>query len=58
MISEVPETLSRSVVEDFEADRPFFTSQSALLNRVRLEFGKDRGYVFIDEIQRKENAGI
>jgi hypothetical protein len=25
---------------------------------VRLEFGKDRGYVFIDEIQRKENAGI
>ena len=43
---------------DFEADRPFFTSQTALLNRVRLEFGKDRGYVFIDEIQRKENAGI
>lgn len=43
---------------DFEQDKPFFESQTALLNRMRLEFGKKRGYVFIDEIQRKENAGI
>ncbi len=43
---------------DFEQDKQFFTSQTALLNRIRLEFGKKMGYVFIDEIQRKENAGI
>jgi uncharacterized protein len=43
---------------DFERDLPHFVSQSALLDRVRLEFGRSRGYVFIDEIQRKENAGL
>lgn len=43
---------------DFETDMPHFISQNALLNRIRLEFGKKTGYVFIDEIQRKENAGI
>jgi predicted AAA+ superfamily ATPase len=43
---------------DFEQDKPFFASQTALLSRMRLEFGKKKGYVFIDEIQRKENAGI
>ena len=25
---------------------------------MKLEFGNDRGYVFIDEIQRKEDAGL
>ncbi|MGB9716645.1 MAG: ATP-binding protein [Thermodesulfovibrionales bacterium] len=43
---------------DFEKDLPHFVSQAALLNRIRLDFGKTRGYVFIDEIQRKENAGL
>lgn len=43
---------------DFEADMPHFISQNSLLDRIRLEFGKKNGYVFIDEIQRKENAGI
>lgn len=43
---------------DFESDTPHFISQNALLDRIRLEFGKKNGYVFIDEIQRKENAGI
>lgn len=43
---------------DFEADMPHFISQNALLDRIWLEFGKKKGYVFIDEIQRKENAGI
>jgi len=43
---------------DFETDMPHFISQNALLDRIRLEFGKKNGYVFIDEIQRKENAGI
>ena len=43
---------------DIEVDRPFFDSQQALLQKIELEFGKSKGYVFIDEIQRKENAGI
>jgi predicted AAA+ superfamily ATPase len=43
---------------DFESDMPNFATQAALLDRIRLEFGKQKGYVFIDEIQRKENAGL
>ncbi len=43
---------------DFEQDKPFFASQGALLNRIKLEFGSKKGYVFIDEIQRKEDAGL
>jgi predicted AAA+ superfamily ATPase len=43
---------------DFEADRQFFTSQETLIRKVQLEIGKERGYVFLDEIQRKEDAGI
>lgn len=43
---------------DFEQDKPFFESQSSLINRIKLEFGSKKGYVFIDEIQRKENAGL
>lgn len=43
---------------DFERDMPHFLNQKALLDRIRLDFGHRKGYVFIDEIQRKENAGI
>jgi len=43
---------------DIEWDRPHFDSQSALLQKIELELGKERGYVFIDEIQQKENAGL
>lgn len=44
---------------DFERDKNFFVSQEALLQRLRLAFGSaGGGYVFIDEIQRKENAGL
>jgi predicted AAA+ superfamily ATPase len=43
---------------DIEWDRPHFESQAALLAKIELELGRDRGYVFIDEIQRKENAGL
>ncbi|MBI5141681.1 MAG: ATP-binding protein [Nitrospirae bacterium] len=43
---------------DYERDQPHFANQEALLGRLRLEFGSGQGYVFIDEIQRKENAGI
>jgi len=43
---------------DVEADKQYFVSQEALIRKINLEFGKDKGYVFIDEIQRKENAGL
>ncbi|HSB05304.1 MAG TPA: ATP-binding protein [Thermodesulfobacteriota bacterium] len=43
---------------DFERDQPHLMSQAALIERLRLEFGKEKGYVFIDEMQRKENAGL
>ncbi|MFH1674403.1 MAG: ATP-binding protein [Pseudomonadota bacterium] len=43
---------------DIEWDRPHFESQSALLKKIELELGKKRGFLFIDEIQRKENAGL
>lgn len=42
---------------DYEADKRFFESQDLLLSKIKLEIGTD-GNVFIDEIQRKENAGI
>lgn len=54
--SEGKDTLFLSL--DNEMDRPFFTTQNALIKKIELEFGKRHGYVFIDEIQRKENAGI
>ncbi len=43
---------------DFERDLPSFQSQMSLLQRIELELGKGPGVVFIDEIQRKENAGL
>ncbi len=43
---------------DIEWDRPHFESQAALLNKIKLELGQKHGYVFIDEIQRKEDAGL
>ncbi len=43
---------------DFESDKQFFASQETLVRKIGLEIGKGRGYVFLDEIQRKEDAGI
>ncbi|MCK7476952.1 MAG: AAA family ATPase [Candidatus Moduliflexus flocculans] len=43
---------------DFERDQPHFTSQAALLDRIRPAIRQPEGYVFIDEIQRKVNAGL
>jgi predicted AAA+ superfamily ATPase len=43
---------------DIESDRQFFSSQGKLVKKIRLEIGNERGYVFIDEIQRKEDAGL
>jgi len=45
---------------DIEEDKKFFQSQKSLLDRINFEFGTlDKIiYLFIDEIQRKENAGL
>ena len=43
---------------DFEYDREYFLSQQSLIKKIELELGRKRGVVFIDEIQRKENAGL
>ncbi|HDG97011.1 MAG TPA: ATP-binding protein [Desulfobacterales bacterium] len=43
---------------DFESDRQFFSSQESLLRKIRLEMGDEGGYIFLDEIQRKEDAGL
>lgn len=43
---------------DIDEDLQFFISQSRLLDKINLHFGEKKGYVFIDEIQRKENAGL
>jgi predicted AAA+ superfamily ATPase len=56
LVSKGERTLFLSL--DFESDQPFFASQSSLLSKIQLEMGKKNGTVFIDEIQRKENAGL
>jgi predicted AAA+ superfamily ATPase len=43
---------------DIESDRRAFESQESLLRKIQLELGASGGFVFIDEIQRKENAGL
>lgn len=43
---------------DVEQDKEFFSSQSKLIRKIELEIGKQKGFVFIDEIQRKEDAGL
>jgi len=43
---------------DNETDRQFFKSQQTFLEKIKLEFGNAKGFIFIDEIQRKEDAGL
>lgn len=43
---------------DNEDDQKLFESQSKLIDYLKLQFGSNKGYVFIDEIQKKENAGV
>lgn len=43
---------------DIETDFKICSSQQSLLDYINLEIGKrNTGYIFIDEIQRKDNAG-
>ena len=43
---------------DIETDKEYFVSQEALIKKIELELGKAKGFVFIDEIQRKQDAGL
>jgi predicted AAA+ superfamily ATPase len=43
---------------DIEEDRRHLVTQKSLLNKIRLECGEKRAFIFIDEIQRKEDAGL
>jgi len=43
---------------DYESDKVHFASQSSLLKKIELEIGTAHGFVFIDEIQRREDAGL
>ena len=43
---------------DYESDKIHFSSQDSLIRKLQLELGSDKGFVFIDEIQRKEDAGL
>lgn len=43
---------------DIEDNASRFTSQTTLISYMRLQLGEKKAYVFIDEIQRKENAGL
>jgi predicted AAA+ superfamily ATPase len=43
---------------DFEKDKVFFESQEKFIKKLNLEFGDTPGFVFIDEIQRKKDAGL
>ncbi len=42
---------------DFDTDSVYFKSQETLIQKIKLEIDEE-GYVFIDEIQRVENAGL
>lgn len=43
---------------DYDYDRGHFASQQSLLRKIELELGPGPGFVFIDEIQRREDAGV
>ena len=43
---------------DIERHNEYFSSQDTFLHKLGLEFPGKRGVVFIDEFQRKENAGL
>src|SRR3972149_3352247 len=60
LISYVQKTGEKTIFLnlDYESDKIYLETQDSLLNKLRLEFGANRGYVFIDEIQRKKNAGL
>ena len=63
LITELSEELKQKGAKvltlnlDIEDDFTQVATQAQLLNRLHLEFANEKGYIFIDEVQRKENAG-
>lgn len=43
---------------DIERDRRHFASQDNLITKIKTEIGSNKGFVFLDEVQRKENVGL
>lgn len=43
---------------DIEADQQFFATQQDLIQKISVEIGREKGYIFLDEIQRKKDAGL
>ncbi len=43
---------------DVTTHKPYFASHEQLVQAIRLEIGEGKGYVFLDEIQRKVDAGL
>lgn len=43
---------------DYDEHLPLFSSQRKLINYIKLQVGNGKAYIFIDEIQKKENAEI
>lgn len=43
---------------DIEKHRQFFASQAQLVDKIRLEIGTGKGYIFLDEVQRKDSVGL
>lgn len=43
---------------DYDEHLPLFSSQRKLIDYIKLQVGEKKAYIFIDEIQKKENAEI
>jgi len=54
--AEGKKTMSLNI--DITAHKPLFETHEKLVQAIRLEIGEREGYVFLDEIQRKEDAGL
>lgn len=49
-------TMSLNV--DISSHKPYFVSHEQLVSAIKLEVGEGSAYIFLDEIQRIENAGL
>jgi len=43
---------------DIDENKPFFENQGRLIEKIKLSMGTSDGIVFLDEIQRKKDAGL
>lgn len=55
---EDPGKKTISLNMDITTHKPYFASHEQLVQAIRLAIGEKGGYVFLDEIQRKEDAGL